>query len=172
MKTILKKLDKHFEEVILVLATIVMILLIFFQVVSRRFLNSSLAWSEELSRIIFVWSVWLAVPYTVTKGRHIRLEVLPDMVGPKVKFVLDMLFFIISALFFAYVGYQSIDVVEGIAKMNQLTPAMEIPKAICYTSLPVGCFLGAFRFLQYGWLRIRRFMADPNDKTLVVVDKD
>ena len=118
MKNILKWLDKNFEEVILVFVTIVMILLIFFQVISRRFLNVSLAWSEELSRILFVWSVWLAVPYAVIKGRHIRLEVLPEVVGNKAKFVLDMLFFLVSAAFFAYVGIQAITVEESVAAMK------------------------------------------------------
>ena len=170
MKKLLKLLNRHFEEVILVAGTAVMVLVIFFQVVARYCLNQSLAWSEELARYIFVWSVWLAVPYTVTRVRHIRLELLVDVVGPKTKFVLDMVFFLVSALFFGYIGIQSVDVVQGIAKMNQLTPALQIPKSICYMCLPVGCFLGTFRFLQYGVLRILRFRKDPSDRTLIVVE--
>ena len=100
MKNILKWLDRHLEEVILVAATIVLVLVIFFQVLARYFLNQSLAWSEELARYVFVWSVWLAVPYTVTRGRHIRLEILPDIVGPKAKFVLDMGFCLGSGIGF------------------------------------------------------------------------
>ena len=169
MKNILKWLDRHLEEVILVAATIVLVLVIFFQVLARYFLNQTLAWSEELARYVFVWSVWLAVPYTVTRGRHIRLEILPDLVGPKAKFVLDMVFFLGSAAFFGFIGYHSIAVVQGIAKMNQVTPAMEIPKDLCYLCLPVGCFLGVFRFLQYGVLRVIRFKKDPNDRALIVV---
>lgn len=172
MKKILSKLNKHFEEVILVAGTAVMVLVIFFQVIARYCLNQSLAWSEELARYIFVWSVWLAVPYAVVKGRHIRLEVVTDLVGPKTKFVLDMVFFLVSAGFFGYIGYESIGVVQGIAKMNQLTPAIQLPKAACYMCLPVGCFLASFRFLQYGVLRVMRFKADPSDRTLIVVDQD
>jgi len=138
MKNVLKWLDRHLEEVLLVAATIVLVLVIFFQVLARYFLNQSLAWSEELARYVFVWSVWLAVPYTVTRGRHIRLEILPDLVGPKAKFVLDMVFFLGSAAFFGFIGYHSIAVVQGISKMNQVTPAMEIPKDLCYLCLPVG----------------------------------
>lgn len=169
MKKCLKLLNRHFEEVFLVAGTIVMVLTIFFQVIARYVLNQPLAWSEELARYIFVWSVWLAVPYTVTKGRHIRLEIISDMLGNKAKFVMDMLFFLVSAAFFAYVGYHSVGVVQGIAKMKQVTPAMQIPKYLCYMSLPVGCFLGTFRFLQYGVLRVLRFRSNPDDRTLIVV---
>lgn len=96
MKKVFMLLDKHLEEILLVFGTMVMILLIFYQVVMRRCFNSSIAWSEELARYIFIWQVWLAVPYTVTKGRHIRLEVLLDVVKPKGRFVLDMIFFLLA----------------------------------------------------------------------------
>ena len=97
-------LNKHFEEAILVFVSIVMILLIFFQIIARFCLNQSLAWSEELARYCFVWTVWMGVPYAVVKGRHIHLEILSDTVGPKGKFVLDLIFFLVSAAFFGYIA--------------------------------------------------------------------
>lgn len=48
MKKVFMLLDKHLEEILLVFGTMVMILLIFYQVVMRRCFNSSIAWSEEL----------------------------------------------------------------------------------------------------------------------------
>lgn len=172
MKKALMFLNKYMEETILVFGIIVMIMLIFFQVASRFLLNYSLAWSEELARYIFIWQVWLAVPYAVTKGRHIRLELFPDVLGSKGKFVLDMIFFIASAGFFAFVSWQSIFVTQGVFMMSQVTPVMQIPKWICYLSVPIGCFLAVFRFIQYGILRIIRFKNNPNDKALFVLDTE
>lgn len=170
MKKVFMLLDKHLEEILLVFGTMVMILLIFYQVVMRRCFNSSIAWSEELARYIFIWQVWLAVPYTVTKGRHIRLEVLLDVVKPKGRFVLDMIFFLVSAFFFGYIGYLSIGIVGNVIKMGQLTPALMIPKWLCYLALPVGTTLGSLRFLQYGYKRIIRFKKDPTDTRTIVVE--
>lgn len=170
MKKVFMLLDKHLEEILLVFGTMVMILLIFYQVVMRRCFNSSIAWSEELARYIFIWQVWLAVPYTVTKGRHIRLEVLLDVVKPKGRFVLDMIFFLVSAFFFGYIGYLSIGIVGNVIKMGQLTPALMIPKWLCYLALPVGTILGSLRFLQYGYKRIIRFKKDPTDTRTIVVE--
>ena len=161
---VLKWLDKYFEAIFLVPATIAMILCIFFQVVSRYFFNFSLAWSEELARYLFIWGVLIAIPFTVTRGRHIRLEILPDAVGPKARFVLDLLFFFVAAGFFLYAGVQSIEVVKGVQKMNQVTPTLEIPKWLCYLSVPVGCFLATLRFTEFGIYRILRFKKNPNDK--------
>lgn len=172
MKKVWTFIDKRMEEMLLVFGVIVMIIVIFFQVVMRYFFNSSLAWSEELARYVFIWQVWLAVPYTVMKGRHIRLELLRDAVGPKAKFVLDMIFFFVSAVFFCFLAYQSVSVVQGILKMNQVTPVIQFPKWICYLSVSVGCGLGAVRFIQYGILRIMRFIKDPNDTETFHLDPE
>lgn len=173
MKRVIKFLDKNFEEVLLVIGTIAMILFIFFQVISRRFLNMSIAWSEELSRYIFIWSVWLGVPYAVIKGRHIRLTVIRDIVNDTGKFILDMLFFIVSIAFFLYLGFHSVTLTSKIHEMNQLTPAMAIPKWLCYLALPFGSFLGCFRFLQYMLKRIQRFKINPADnETFVLPEED
>ena len=45
---------------------------------------------------------------------------------------------------------------------------MQIPKWICYLALPVGSLLGALRFLQYGFLRVQRYLKDPADRELFV----
>lgn len=172
MKKALTFIDKRLEEIILVSGVTVMIIIIFFQVIMRYFFNNSLAWSEELARYLFIWQVWLAVPYTVTKGRHIRLEVLRDLVGSKAKFVLDMIFFLVSALFFGYIAYQSTTVVQGIFKMNQLTPVMQIPKWICYFSVPVGCALSSIRFIQYGIYRYQRFLKNTDDTATFAIEAE
>lgn len=170
MRNVLKWLDKHFEEVILVFATMVMILLIFLQVIMRYLFNSSLAWSEELARYVFVWQVWMAVPYAVIKGRHIRLEVLVDHVGSRGRFVLDMIFFLVSAAFFVVMGIYAVGMVQNVFSMHQTTPALQIPKWLCYLAVPCGCLMGAVRFLEYGWRRICRFRKDPDDVRTIAVD--
>ena len=87
MKKALAYLDKHFEEILLILATIAMIILITVQVFSRRFFNASLAWSEEISRYVFIWTVWMGVPYAVIKGRHIRLAIVRDALNDTGKYI-------------------------------------------------------------------------------------
>ena len=128
MKKVFMLLDKHLEEILLVFGTMVMILLIFYQVAMRRCFK------------------------------------------PKGRFVLDMIFFLVSAFFFGYIGYLSIGIVGNVIKMGQLTPALMIPKWLCYLALPVGTILGSLRFLQYGYKRIIRFIKDPTDTRTIVVE--
>ena len=50
MRNFLRKFDK-FEEVVLVSSLVANVLIVFIQVIMRYFFNTSLAWSEELSRV-------------------------------------------------------------------------------------------------------------------------
>lgn len=170
---IIKIIDKKFEEILLVTATIVMICLIFLQVLSRYIINISLPWTEEISRYLFIWTVWMAVPYAVIKGRHIRLTVIRDILNDTGKFIMDLIFFILSILFFGYIGYMGIELVGEIMNMGQLTPAVGIPKWVCYLSLPVGTLLAVLRFLEWGIRRTLRFIKDPTDnETFVIEDEE
>ena len=49
----LKKIDNHLEDLLMVVLLCVMSLLIFVQVIMRYIFNNSLSWSEELARYLF-----------------------------------------------------------------------------------------------------------------------
>ena len=56
---ILKKIYDYFEEGMCAIMLSVMILCLTAQVVVRMTLGSSIAWTEELSRSTFLWTVYL-----------------------------------------------------------------------------------------------------------------
>lgn len=46
------------------------------QVVLRYFFNSSIDWAEESARLLFVWTMFLAIPLGVRGGVHIGVNML------------------------------------------------------------------------------------------------
>ena len=52
---IIKWLDDNFEEFILVILLLAMTLIMGIQVFTRYLLGNSLAWSEEITRYLFIW---------------------------------------------------------------------------------------------------------------------
>jgi TRAP-type transport system small permease protein len=46
------------------------------QVGLRYGLNQSLDWADEVSRLAFVWAVFLAIPLGIKRGSHVGLELL------------------------------------------------------------------------------------------------
>ena len=57
----LKKFNENLEAIPLILLTVVMTVLIFVQVIMRYVLQSSLSWSEELARYLFIWMAYFAI---------------------------------------------------------------------------------------------------------------
>jgi TRAP-type C4-dicarboxylate transport system permease small subunit len=53
-----------------------MIAIVATQIVARYGLNSSIGWSDEVSRLLFVWSIFLAIPIGVRRGSHIGVTLL------------------------------------------------------------------------------------------------
>lgn len=65
------------------------------QVLLRYGLNLSLDWAEEISRLCFVWAVFLAIPLGIKRGAHVGISLLTDRLPVGVR---DVLFRALSAL--------------------------------------------------------------------------
>ena len=64
----------HLEEFFMIPLIFAMSIIIFIQVVMRYVFQSSLTWSEELARYMFVWLVYFSVSYTARREKHIRID--------------------------------------------------------------------------------------------------
>jgi TRAP-type C4-dicarboxylate transport system permease small subunit len=55
-----------------------MVLVVTAQVSLRYGLNSSLGWADEVSRLTFVWTMFIAIPLGIKAGAHIGIELVTD----------------------------------------------------------------------------------------------
>ena len=88
---VLKWLDEHLEEALLVVFLVVMCLLTGFQVFMRKVLNSSLTWSEELNRFCYIWSGFLSIGYCIKKGTEIRIDMAVNALPRRLRAAVDLL---------------------------------------------------------------------------------
>ena len=146
---ILKFLDEHAEEYIVVVCLGVMSVLIFVQVVMRYVFNDSLHWSEELSRYLLIWMVNIGISYAVKQKCHVRLTVLDPFLSPSAKRVFDIVSSLLVLAFAGTVMYLGYLVMEFNMKMGQMSQAMEfLPVWIVYAAVPLGFCLTCFRTIQ------------------------
>jgi TRAP-type C4-dicarboxylate transport system permease small subunit len=61
--------------VALLAAVAVMVAVVSAQVALRYGFNQSIDWADEVSRLAFVWSMFLAIPLGVRQGAHIGIDV-------------------------------------------------------------------------------------------------
>jgi C4-dicarboxylate transporter DctQ subunit len=64
-------------------ATIAIFLVIIVQVFFRYVLRTSLGGAEELPPYVMALAIWLSVPVTTLKGRHIRIDLVPNLLKGK-----------------------------------------------------------------------------------------
>lgn len=71
---LLDVLDRAVTALLLV-AVAVMVSIVSAQVALRYGFNKSIDWADEISRLAFVWSIFLAIPLGVRQGAHIGIDV-------------------------------------------------------------------------------------------------
>jgi TRAP-type C4-dicarboxylate transport system permease small subunit len=133
-----ERLNRATELVIAVLlALTVMVALL--QVVFRYGLDSSLSWSEELARYLFIWVIFIGMASAARRGQHMAVEALAGVLpGPALR-PLAVLVAIISIVFFGVVFYTGVLLTEN--AIHQQSTALEISVAFVYVSAPIGAAL-------------------------------
>lgn len=63
---------------VLLAAVAVMVCVVSAQVALRYGLNRSIDWADEVGRLAFVWSIFLAIPLGVRQGSHIGINIMVD----------------------------------------------------------------------------------------------
>jgi TRAP-type C4-dicarboxylate transport system permease small subunit len=72
-----------------------MLIVIALQVVSRYVFNSSLSWTEELSKSLMVWSAFLVAPWALRTGANVGVDMFLEAMPKRARFFLEL---IVSAL--------------------------------------------------------------------------
>ena len=73
MSAIIRYLEKVLKFLVIT-AIGLMLLIVFFQVISRYVFNYTPSFAEELSRYLFVWIVFLSLPLVAQTGGHMAIE--------------------------------------------------------------------------------------------------
>ena len=144
-------LDK-LMEVVIVFMLGAMVVITGAQIVFRIFFTS-LAWSEEATRYLLIWSTLLGAGCVYKHAGHISIPLLQDLLPEKAKDVIQILIHGLCILLHGLCGVLFILVVwYGIQYFGrqgkQLSPAMRLPMRYVYTCIPIGCGIMAFHALD------------------------
>lgn len=164
---ILKRLDEHAEEVLLVILLVVISCVSLIQVIIRNIPSiPSLTWAEEFCRFCWIWSVFLSLPYTIRKGSMLRVCVLLDLLPSILRKVVNIMVDLITAASMGLLTYHSVSVVGSIMASGETSPAMLWPMWIVYSMMLIGFALATLRGLQQAVIHVRHF----NEKELTTIE--
>ena len=147
-------LDKNFERIFLTVLMLALIFILSYQAIGRYVIvkllkiNIDLSWPEEISRIIFIWMTYLAIPISVKCRDMIRVTAVVDHLPKRWQDRLwaasDFLFFIFG-LAILYFGTKHI---HTLIVFPQVTTATNLSYALLYMILPIGFTLIIIRLIQ------------------------
>lgn len=123
-------------DVLMVLCSVGFVVLAFAQVFCRFVLNSSLPWSEELCRYLFVEMVFLGAGVCILEKKHASVDIIVNAVPGKAKryyqAALDLVVAATGVLLTVY-GYQF-----ALGAVGQTSPALRLPYVYIYSGIVLG----------------------------------
>ena len=115
-----------------------MMTLVFVQVVNRYLLQFQLFWTEEVTRLLLVWSVMLTLPLVALRRMEISVE-LGAMSGPGLvryrRRLVDALS-ILFCLFLAWQGYEFL-----MRSLPAMSPTLGLSRGWFVAPIPLGAAL-------------------------------
>lgn len=134
-------------KALVVLSIGIMLAIVFLQVISRYAFNYTPSFAEELSRYLFVWTVFLSLPLVAKTGGHMAIETITSRIsGKKLKIcrVLADIFTFVFLFIMVYYGFKMVQLAHF-----QTSPAMVIPMSYVYIVIPVGCLIMALNLVGH-----------------------
>lgn len=165
---VIKWLDDHFEEFILVVLLVLISFVMMAQVIIRKTPFPALTWAEEICRFFWIWSVFISLPYTIRKGNMLRVNVLLDLLPHVLRKIVNLIVDVIIIGCMGLLAYYSItNVVPAIAASGELSPAMRWPMSIVYAVMMVGYVLATLRGVQMLVIHAMHF----NERELTAIEQ-
>lgn len=152
---VIKWLDDHFEEALLVVMLLFMMVIMGVQVTARYVFRYSLSWSEEITRYLFIWSGFISASYCIKKGASVKIEQFVSLFSEKMIATLRLVTYSVEIVFFAYLVPFAYRYVMAAVASQQLSPACGIPMYLMQSATLISFCLAIIRLVQK-W--IEKFM--------------
>jgi len=131
-----RKLVGKFVDWFAALSVVVMTLLVFFQVTNRYIIGWTVPWTEEVSRILFIWITFVGAYIALKKNAHISVETfVKRFFSPKDREKVSNILVFLLFYFIGYLFWLSLKVIP--ATVGTTTPVLEISFLYIHLTIPI-----------------------------------
>jgi len=146
------KIFDSLEDWFMIISLGIMLILNFANVVSRYLLSSTIAFTEEITTNLFVWSCFIGAAAAAKRGAHLGFDLLVMNLPRKIQRIITALVTLLTLSLFALLFLLSFDMIETQIMLKQETPALGWPEWVISLAITVGAFFCFVRFAQAGWI--------------------
>lgn len=140
--TLASRLNWFVERVCALLIGL-MVLVIWFGVVERYYLNWGFTWTEEFSRYVMIWSALLAVSCGAFYREHIGLNIVSRFLPENGAKILAVCLDLISLSFFLFLTWYGFGMAQ--AGLSQYATIFDMTMVVPFAAVPVASALTAFQ---------------------------
>ncbi len=148
MKKLLASIDRNGERWLLLVLYVYIVAVIFIEVVRRFVFNYSSIWGEETARYAFIYLVWIGAAAAVRDRAHIRIDVLLQLMRPRLRAAMFLLGDLLMGLFAIVVFYFSVKFFMTAIQFGSVIEGLRVMRAWVLFAVPFGFALVLLRVAQ------------------------
>lgn len=137
---------KKTELVFIIILLLGMVCSSFLQVVFRLVLKQPLAWTEELSRYLFVWLTFIGGALIVSERSHFKMDILTVLIKGRWVQIVNIIVQIALVIFSIVLVIYGTKLVRMV--YTQKSPALGITMSIPYFVLPLNGVLSIIHLIE------------------------
>ena len=121
--------------------------IIFYAVIMRYVFHRPPAWSEELSRFLFIWMIMLGAVLVTREQSHIQITFLVNLLPERLRFLLSNFTRLLMIAFCWVMIQQGLKIYPIVAEAS--SPSFGISMGWLYLAIPVGGMLMGLYVLEW-----------------------
>jgi TRAP-type C4-dicarboxylate transport system permease small subunit len=126
-----------------------MALYVSYDVVARYFFVVPTSWSNDLTEYSLVWATFLAAPWLVRRGGHVRIDLLCEQLPPRLNNALSVVISIAAAIVCLIGAWQTaIETWDYYRRDIMIAKVWAVPQWLAYAAMPLGFALMSVEFLR------------------------
>ncbi|MCF3942577.1 TRAP transporter small permease [Oceanobacillus alkalisoli] len=139
----LNKTSDFVAGIISVMLFVVVIIQVF-----GRLIGTSAPWTEEMTRYIFIWMIFIGVGIGFRKAESPRVTFLLNIMPETVKRLGRWIYAVATIGFLLFMVIYGVDLVRQQINMNETSSVLLIPMWIIGISIPISATLGIINTIQ------------------------
>jgi len=144
-----------------------MVLLIGFQVGSR-IIGGSIPWTEELGRLLFIWTVWLGIAAGFRWGQQPAIELFVGRLPQGARSVASAFSVFCTVIFFSVIAWNGVQLLRQQIQFGEVSAILQIGQWVTTVPLVLGtCLSIVGAIMQFIEMRNDRRDTGPEGSSLL-----
>ena len=144
----LQSLNRNAERLALLVFYTMLVATMAVEVVRREAFAYSSIWGEEIVRYAFIYLAWIGAASAVRERAHIRIDVLFNYVGPRLKALLYIFGDLVMLAIAVIAVWWSLETVSVSWKFGSVSHGLRLSMVWFLAAVPIGFSLMVFRLVQ------------------------